>query len=65
MKKKEKINIRGAIKALEVGGEPLILPMSEYKPSTIRSTAGSITTDTGKKYKVEMMPEFVRVTRKC
>lgn len=64
MDKRERINVRGAIRALEVGGVPLILPRPEYAPSMVRSTAGSVTVDTGRRFKVEVLMEFIRVTRK-
>lgn len=60
----EKINVRGAIKALEVGGSPLILPRPDYVPSMVRNTAGSVAVDTGRRFKVEVLMEFIRVTRK-
>ena len=46
------INIRGGINKLEIGGAPLVLPKSEYKVSVVRSTAGELTSNTGKKFRV-------------
>lgn len=65
----EKINVRGAINALEVGGEPLELPNAVsvggdgYKPSSVRNTASSITSDTGRKFTVSVTDEVITVTR--
>ena len=56
--------MRGAIKALEVGGNPLVLPRPDYVPSMVRSTAGSVTVDTGRRFKIEVGAETIRVTRK-
>lgn len=64
MEKTERINVRGAVKALEVGGTPLILPRPDYVPSMVRSTAGSVSLDTGRRFKIEVLAEFIRVTRK-
>ncbi len=64
MDKTERINVRGAIKALEVGGNPLVLPRPDYVPSMVRSTAGSVTVDTGRRFKIEVGAETIRVTRK-
>lgn len=59
----EKINVRGAINALEVGSAPLQLPKDEYKLSSVRATAGSITGDTGKTFSVSVIEELITVTR--
>lgn len=49
----EKINVRGAINALEVGGAPLELPKSVYILSSVRATASSVVADTGKAFTVD------------
>lgn len=46
------INIRAGINKLEIGGAPLVLPKSGYKVSVVRSTAGGLTSGTGKKFRV-------------
>ena len=46
------IHVRGEIDKLELGGAPLVVPKSEYKVSGIRSAAGGLTIDTGKKFRV-------------
>lgn len=43
------IHVRGEIDKLELSGAPLVLPRSEYKVPGIRSAAGGLTIDTGKK----------------
>lgn len=70
METTEKINVRGAISALEIGGEPLELlnavsvgEENGYKPSSIRNTASSITSDTGRKFTVSVTDELITVTR--
>lgn len=63
METTEKINVRGAIAALEVGAEPLELPRGEYIPSSVRNTASSITGDTGRKFTVSVTDELITVTR--
>lgn len=61
----ERINVRGAINALEVGGAPLVLPKGEdYQVSSVRSTAGSVTGDTGKVFKVSSKGDRITVVRK-
>lgn len=64
MDKTERINVRGAIKLLEVGGAPLVLPRIDYVPSVVRNTAGSVAVDTGRRFKVEVTEEVIRITRK-
>lgn len=60
----ERINVRRAIDALEVGGKPLILPKgANYKVSTVRSTAGNLTGDTGKVFKVSGKGKTITITR--
>lgn len=44
------IHVRGEIDKLELGGAPLVVPKSEYKVPGIRSAAGGLTIDTGKKF---------------
>ena len=46
------IHVRGEIDKLELGGAPLVVPKSEYKVPGIRSAAGGLTIDTGKKFRV-------------
>ena len=46
------IHVRGEIDKLELGGAPLVGPKSEYKVPGIRSAAGGLTIDTGKKFRV-------------
>lgn len=59
----ERINVRGAINALEVGSTPLQLPKDDYKLSSVRATAGSVTGDTGKTFTVSVTEEIITVTR--
>lgn len=59
----ERINVRGAINALEVGSTPLLLSKIDYKLSSVRATAGSITGDTGKTFTVSVNEELITVTR--
>lgn len=59
----EKINVRGTINALLVGEKPLILPRAHYVPSVIRNTAGSVTTDTGKRFTVSVGKNTITITR--
>lgn len=62
METTEKINVRGAINALEIGGL-LELPKGEYIPSSVRNTAASIKGDTGKTFTVSVSDELISVTR--
>lgn len=62
MKTTEKINVRGAINALEVGGL-LELPKGEHIPSSVRNTATSIKGDTDKTFTVSVSDELITVTR--
>lgn len=59
----EKINLRGAIKSLEIGGEPLKLPRPDYVPSVVRNTASSIKADTGANLTVTVSDHTITVTR--
>lgn len=59
----EKINVRGAINSLEIGSEPLELQKIDYKLSSVRATAGSITGDTGKTFTVTTTKYSIIVTR--
>lgn len=66
----EKINVRAAVKGLEVGGDSLELRNAAkfgetkgYKPSSVRSTAAIITSDTGRKFNVSVTDELITVTR--
>lgn len=63
MKTNVKINVRAAIKDLEIGGLPLQLPKFNYIPSSVRSTAAIITGDTGRKFTVSVTDELITVTR--
>ena len=59
---KERINVRGEIKALEINAS-LTLPKGVYKPSVIRSTAGTVTADEGKVFTVNITDKLITVTR--
>lgn len=59
----EKINLRGAINALEVGGDALVLPKGDYAISVVRSTSSAITGDTGKRFSVSGSEECITVIR--
>lgn len=70
METTEKINVRGAISALGVGGQMLELPNAVsvgedggYKPSSVRNTASSVSSDTGRKFTVSVTDEIITVTR--
>ncbi len=63
METTEKINVRGAINALEVGAPPLELPRCCYMPSRIRVTASTIAGDTGKTFTVSTTEDLITVTR--
>lgn len=56
------ISVRGAINALEID-KTLALPKRMYKVSSIRSTASSITGDTGKSFTVSVNNDIIAVTR--
>lgn len=56
------ISVRGAINALEVDGT-LYLPKKKHKVSCVRSTASSITGDTGKSFTVSTDDDNITVTR--
>lgn len=62
MEIKEKINVRGAIKALEVG-KSLELPKAEYIPSSVRSNVAIVSGDTGKKFRVSVVGNTIIVKR--
>lgn len=65
MEATERINIRGAIKALDAVGEQVAFPRNDdYKPSSIRSIAGSVKCDTGRRFRVEVGKDSITVTRK-
>jgi hypothetical protein len=64
MIEQNKINVRGSINSLELGSEPLILSRRLYKPSMVRTTAGGITEDTGKRFSVTSRGDEIIVTRK-
>jgi hypothetical protein len=60
----KKINVRGTINSLEIGDLPIRLLKKEYKISSIRSIAGSLTTETGKKFSVSIVDdEVIVITR--
>lgn len=59
----EKINIRGAINSLKVEGGALKFPKPLYRPSIIRSIAGQITSDSGKKFNVSASLNEIIVKR--
>lgn len=59
----EKINVRGTINASAVGEKPLTLPRAHYVPSTVLNTAGSVTTDTGKRFTVSVGKDTITITR--
>lgn len=60
----KKINVRGTINSLEIGDLPVRLLKKEYKISSIRSIAGSLTTETGKKFSVSIVDdEVIVITR--
>lgn len=70
METTQKINVRGAIKSLEVIGKPLILPNAKtvgeekgHKPSSVRSNVNIVTSDTGRKFTVSVTDELITVTR--
>jgi len=58
----EKINIRGSINGLEPGTK-LTLSRKIYKPSTVRSSAVQLKTDTGKVFTVTVTHNLIIVTR--
>lgn len=58
----EKLNVRGALDSLKVK-EELTLPKGEYIPSSVRSTAASLGSDTGKSFSVSVGAESIVVTR--
>ena len=65
METTEKINIRGAIKALAAIGETYVFPRNEdYKPSTIRNTAASVKSETGRQFRVQVGKDSIVVIRK-
>lgn len=65
MESTEKINIRGAIKALDKVDDKAIFPRNDdYKPTTIRNTATSVRSDTGRRFKVEVSEKEITVIRK-
>ena len=57
-----KINVMGAIKALEVN-DTINFSRAEVLVSYVRKAASYITTDTGKRFQVNLFPEIVKVTR--
>jgi len=60
----KKINVRGTINSLEVDDQPVRLLKKEYKISSIRSIAGSLTIETGKKFSVTIVDdEVIVITR--
>lgn len=60
----KKINVRGTINSLGIGDDPITLSKKEYKISSIRSIAGSLTADTGKKFSVTIADdEVIVITR--
>lgn len=63
MKIDNKINVRGAINALNVDGELKLSP-KKYVPSSVRSIAASLKTDTGKRFSVSVADDEIVVTRK-
>lgn len=56
------ISVRGAINALEIDSV-LVLSKRMYKVSSVRSTASSITSDTGKSFTVSASNDTIAVTR--
>ena len=58
----EKINIRGAMNALEVGGS-FTLPRQEYRRSSVAVTASTLSYDFGKKFSVSINDTEIIVTR--
>lgn len=56
------ISVRGAINALEIDSV-LALSKRIYKVSSVRSTASSITGDTGKSFTVSVSNDTITVTR--
>jgi hypothetical protein len=58
-----KINARGSINALEQG-DTLVISKEQWLISSIRSIAGAITGDTGKRFSVTSRGDDIIVTRK-
>lgn len=58
-----KINVRGELNALAVD-KTLTLPKGACKASTVRFTATSLKTDTGKTFSVSVKEDTIVVTRK-
>lgn len=67
----KKLNVRGAIRSLHVGSKPIELPSvasagikNGYKPSSIRNTASSIASDTGRRFTVSVDEKTITISRK-
>lgn len=58
----KKINVRGAINLLKTN-KTLKLDSANYKVSSVRATAGSVTADTGKTFTVSKAENTITVTR--
>lgn len=62
IKMEAKINVMGAIKALEVN-DTIDFSRAEVLVSYVRKAASYVKTDTGKEFRVNLFPETVKVTR--
>ncbi len=62
MEMQQKINIRGSINALEKG-DWVKIPRCGYKPSYVRVVSSILSTDTNKKFSVNVTEKEITVTR--
>ena len=58
----KKMNIRGKMKSMKVR-EKLELPRTDYRPSSIRSTASSLKLDENKIFAISVDSELITVRR--
>jgi hypothetical protein len=58
-----KINVRGEINSLKIGGEALELPKDRYMLSSVRASASSVTGDTGKRFTITYNQNVIIVKR--
>ena len=62
METKERINVAGTMKTLEIGGG-VTLNKSEYKASMVRTTASTLKQDTGIEFSVSVSGDKITITR--
>jgi hypothetical protein len=62
-KTKARVNVRGLMNSLVVGSDPVYLSRKEYRVSSVRTTAVSLTADHNKRFSITTDEESICITR--